>query len=85
MYFVGELPKDFLAAMANAGKPAQPSERVVEKVVHVERDGQEIQQKLDEERSRLEQVHILLLTFCENRMTDKLKNSIAQFSMCRRV
>ena len=77
MYFVDELPKDFLAAMANAGKPAQPSERIVEKVVHVERGGPEIQQKLDEERTRLEQVYTFALTFGKNRMTDKFKNSLA--------
>ena len=43
--------------MAGAGKPAKQSERVVEKVVHVKGDEAELQQKLDEERSRIEQVY----------------------------
>ena len=60
--FAGEIPKDFLAALGGGGaaaKPVQPTERVVEKVVHVHGNEQQIQEQLNEERTRIKQVQVI--------------------------
>ena len=46
-------------------RPVQPSERVVEKVVHVKGDDQEMKQQLDEERSRIKQVTLARFEFAK--------------------